>query len=224
MIVDVEYPKIRIVPTAVFRQIGYEPAAQVSAKVRNRVEKRLDQIESIARPAYSMVMRKVDEVRPRSVTIEGVTFDSEVLGHLLVRSDEVAVFALTIGPQIEHLARELTANGASFDAAVVDAIGSALVQKLVKFVQTQAAATAAERGMSVSKRFCPGYCDWNVSQQKGLFALLKDQTPGITLTDDCLMLPHKSMSGLIGFGAKGEQVRNYVPCRNCQMRDCIGRR
>jgi hypothetical protein len=219
----VDYSQIRIVPTAVFRQIGYPPGAKVSEKVQGRVSNRLKQVEAIARPAYSMVMRKVESVRPGSVTIEGITFESEVLGHLLTNSPEVGVFALTVGPEIEEIARDLTNTGASFDAAIVDAIGSALVQKLVKFVQTRSAAAAAERGMAVSKRFCPGYCDWNVSQQKGLFALLHDDTPGITLTEDCLMLPHKSMSGMIGFGAKGEQVRNYVPCRNCQMRDCIGR-
>lgn len=225
MIEQVDYAAIKLMKTAVYRQMGYEVGKPASPKVEQIVNRRLSQAETLVKPSYSLVMRNVKQVNDLSVTIAGnVTFQSEVLGHLLRHSKDVAVFALTIGPEIEALARQLTNEGAGVDAFVVDAIGTCAVQKLVVYLQKRVAAWAVGQGLGVSKRFCPGYCDWSVAEQKGLFELLQDEVPGITLTEHCLMLPHKSMSGLIGIGEAGLQVRNYVPCRNCQMRDCIGRR
>src|ERR1700739_3944538 len=130
-----------------------------------------------------MVIAPVTQVQDVSVTLAGnVTFQSEVLGHLLRHSKGAALFALTIGSGIEALARQLTREGAGVDAFVVDAIGTCAVQKLVVYVQKHVAAWAAAQGLGTSKRFCPGYCDWSVAEQTGLFALLQGEVPGITLT------------------------------------------
>ena len=223
MIEQVDYAALRLLPTAVYRQLGYAPATRPIPRVERMIASKMEQVRSIATPSFSYVMKSIDHVGSASATIDGVTFQSEVLAHLLVNSSEAAVFALTVGSQIEERARELTDQGAQFEAFIVDAIGSCLVQRLVRYVQAWFVKMAAERGQAVSRRFCPGYCDWHVSQQKGVFSLLHDQVPGITLTDHWLMLPHKSMSGIIGVGEVARQVRNYVPCRNCQMKDCIGR-
>jgi hypothetical protein len=43
------------------------------------------------------------------------------------------------------------------------------------------------------------------------------------LTDSYLMLPRKSVSGIIGIGC-GAGVKDYNPCRTCDKRGCPGRR
>ena len=67
------------------------------------------------------------------------------------------------------------------------------------------------------------YCGWHVSAQPALFSLFPEKNPcGIELTDSCLMLPMKSVSGVIGIGP---DVR-YLPytCGICDKKDCYKRR
>jgi hypothetical protein len=45
---------------------------------------------------------------------------------------------------------------------------------------------------------------------------------GVRLTKECLMLPRKSVSGVIGIGPR--EMKNYNPCKTCNKRDCLGRR
>lgn len=62
--------------------------------------------------------------------------------------------------------------------------------------------------------------EWPVSQQPALFALL-DGLPGaigIRLTDSCLMLPSKSVSGFF-FSSES----SFVNCRFCPILDCPNR-
>jgi hypothetical protein len=83
---------------------------------------------------------------------------------------------------------------------------------------------AISQGLSISRRFSPGYCDWEISQQKIIFRALNGNSAGIRLTKGGLMLPQKSISGLIGMGTASHQIENYNPCRTCRKKDCPGRR
>ncbi|MEE3446448.1 MAG: vitamin B12 dependent-methionine synthase activation domain-containing protein, partial [Prevotella sp.] len=68
----------------------------------------------------------------------------------------------------------------------------------------------------------PGYCGWHVSQQQLLFPLFNGQTCGVTLTDSSLMLPIKSVSGIIGVGEKVRRL-DYT-CGLCNFEKCYKRK
>jgi hypothetical protein len=57
-----------------------------------------------------------------------------------------------------------------------------------------------------------------VKDQFKLFSLLPENFCGIRLTDSALMIPIKSVSGIIGIGENVER-KNY-PCEICNMKDC----
>jgi cobalamin-dependent methionine synthase I len=106
-------------------------------------------------------------------------------------------------------------------AAVLDAIGSDAAETLAHVVQDIIAHEV--EGLGISQRFSPGYCDWRVSQQKMVFRAMGGNTAGVRLTDGCLMIPQKSISGIIGIGP-ADKVGNYNPCLTCDKSDCKGRR
>jgi hypothetical protein len=80
---------------------------------------------------------------------------------------------------------------------------------------------AGVSGMKITNRYSPGYCSWNVSEQKKLFSLLPEGCCGITLSASSLMSPIKSISGIIGMG-RSVEFKEYV-CEICSMKDCIFR-
>ena len=207
----------------VLQEIGYYTKRKPPARILSLVDEYIENVNYLISPSYSGVVRDIKSVQGSRVVIEGsVVFESEVLAQLLERCDQVAVFALTIGGHLEETVDQLTDNGLVVQASVLDAIGSAAVESVADFVYGTIREIARARGLYTSRRFSPGYCDWEVGQQKKVFRTVNGDSAGIRLTDGCLMLPRKSISGIIGIGPK--EIANYNPCKGCDKVDCIGRR
>jgi hypothetical protein len=84
--------------------------------------------------------------------------------------------------------------------------------------------SVAERGAHRPGRlrYSPGYCGWHLSGQRALFAALQPEEIGITLRESMLMVPLKSMSGVIvaGLPAIHAFADDYPFCGECRTRGC----
>jgi len=78
-----------------------------------------------------------------------------------------------------------------------------------------------KKGLHITNRFSPGYCGWNVKEQHKLFQLLPPKFCGISLSDSALMIPIKSISGIIGMG--DHVIVSDYPCDVCHEENCIYR-
>ena len=104
---------------------------------------------------------------------------------------------------------------------IVDLIGSEIAEEVAEYVHKKIEQDMRLRGMSITNRYSPGYCNWHVSDQQKLFKILEGKTCGIQLSDSSLMLPLKSISGIIGVGSNVKN-RGYA-CSKCEMDFCIYR-
>jgi len=209
----------------VLYNIGYGADYKPSARIMSLINEYIENAHNLIAPSYSYVIRDIKSVKGSRVVIEGsVTFQSEVIAQLLEQCEKVAVFALTIGNHLEELVAHLAESGVIVQAAVLDAIGSGATEKVADFVQGRIVGVARAQGLCASQRFSPGYCDWNVSEQKKVFQAMNGNSTGIRLTEGCLMLPRKSISGIIGIGPCNGNIENYNPCKSCNKHDCPGRR
>ena len=106
---------------------------------------------------------------------------------------------------------------------VADAVGSVIAERVADRMQESMAAYVADRGYRHTNRFSPGYCGWHVSEQQRLFSLFPQPAPcGVTLTDSSLMLPIKSVSGVIGIGSNVRYL-DYT-CGLCDLANCYKRK
>ena len=207
----------------IFRDIGYAPDAEPSLRMVSLVNEYIENAHQFIAPSFSYIVRDIELVKGISVLLEdGVIFESEVIARLLEKADKVAVFVLTIGNYLEDTAARLAEDGLVLQAAVLDAIGSDASERLADSVESQISEVAHNQGLTISRRFSPGYCDWDVNQQQMIFQTMKGDHAGVLLTDSCLMLPRKSISGIIGIGPS--EIGNYNPCKTCDKHDCVGRR
>jgi hypothetical protein len=136
-------------------------------------------------------------------------------------SAAVAVFVATIGPRLEQTARALLAGGQLLEGFVLDAVGSLAAEAVADATQNEVQAFAAAQGWKTTNRFSPGYCTWETGGQHALFSLLPARPAGVTLNDSALMMPLKSVSGVIGLGPAVE-YRPYR-CELCTLADCHAR-
>jgi len=102
------------------------------------------------------------------------------------------------------LARKAWEAGA--DALIVQAIGAALIEKLMDSVEDEIRAELTD-GETLVSRYSPGYGDFPLAAQSTVLALLDaPRTVGVALTDTLLMVPSKSVSAIIGV-KKGSQTQ-----------------
>ncbi|MFC1985264.1 vitamin B12 dependent-methionine synthase activation domain-containing protein [Chloroflexota bacterium] len=207
----------------VFRDLGYPSGYCPSSRMESLVNDYIENVHQFISPSFSYVVRDIKLVEGTSVLLEdGLIFESGVIARLLEKAEKVAIFILTIGNYLEDTVARLAKDGLVLQAAVLDSIGSDATERLADSTESQISEVAHNQGLTISRRFSPGYCDWDVSQQKMVFRAMKGDYAGVRLTDSCLMIPRKSISGIIGIGSS--EVEEYNPCNNCDKHDCVGRR
>lgn len=209
----------------ILNRIGYEDGNEPSTRILSLVNDYIDNYQEFLAPSYAYTVKDIISTNYNQVKIEGnIVLQSFKLTRLLERCKKVAIFALTIGDSLEEMVDYLARMGLVLKASVLDAIGSGSAEKLAGLVEDKIKAIAAIEGFVISRRFSPGYCDWKVNQQRMLFQALGTLPHGVTLTDSCLMVPQKSVSGIIGLGLPNKEIEKYNPCTSCAKRECPGRR
>lgn len=118
---------------------------------------------------------------------------SSSLAKVLEGCSEALIFAVSCGTATDRLISRLYLQS-SANAFITDAIGSASAEALADLVNKKIC-----DGLSVTKRFSPGYADFPIDFQKPLLERLNAfSTVGISLTNDLLMIPMKSVTAVIG--------------------------
>lgn len=167
----------------------------------------------------------IDELNLQAgtLTVEGVTFQvgSQVCGYLK-EATEAALFLCTAGALFSDEAHALNAAGDFLEAYIIDAIGSLTVERAMDRIHELLAQEQVARGLKITNRYSPGYCNWPLVDQRALFGFVGENPTGIVLSQSCLMHPIKSVSGVIGIGEKAR--RRAYGCVICQNKTCIYRR
>ena len=103
----------------------------------------------------------------------------------------------TLGAGFDALQRRVSATSGA-DALITQAIGAALIEKLMDEVEDKIRCELQPRETLVT-RYSPGYGVFPLTAQRTLLSLI--DTPrkvGVSLTDTLLMVPSKSVSAIIG--------------------------
>ncbi len=151
----------------------------------------------------------LDTARPRGVyqPIDPRTFEEIFEGDggndhetalQVVLEDAVALalFAVTLGKEVSEHIGDCFANGDGADGYILDQVASIAADELVQIARHRYAAEDSGDGAAVLP-YSPGYCGWNVTGQRALFAHLQPGDLGISLNESCLMHPIKSVSGVL---------------------------
>lgn len=139
----------------------------------------------------------------------------------LVKSTRIAMFIGTCGEMVELLSKQLMNEKHLLESLIVDLIGSEIAEGVAGIIHEEIAKYCMNSGLKVTNRYSPGYCDWPVSDQQKLFNIFRGNTFGVHLTLSSLMVPIKSVSGIIGIG---EEVRNQdYACAGCTSTNCLYR-
>ena len=148
-------------------------------------------------------------------------FTGMIIASQLRKSSMAAIFLATTGEELANISRSLMEEGDMLAAYIMDVIGSELVESAIESMHNALEEEMAKSGLSVTNRFSPGYCDWDLKSQQYILELMPDNFCGISLTESSLMIPVKSVSGIIGIGK--DVSRMPYSCSRCDSENCIYR-
>ena len=191
-----------------------------------------EKIKNMWEEAYSKVdirvgyfILPIDQFKWQQTTLKcgKVKFLSgKIITNQLRNSQTVAVFAGTAGATFDVWSKQLFDQGDFPEGYIADMMGSEIVEAAIDWLEVKIQEILIPLSQKMTNRFSPGYCGWNVQEQFKLFSLLPENFCGITLTSSALMVPIKSVSGIIGIGETVKKI-NY-PCDVCTMKNCYRRR
>jgi hypothetical protein len=214
---DFPFASLNISSEIISREMGYTD--------KNIKPSILDQMESIVDQANDKVFASGGFlIWPMVVVDENIIINEKKFSvgnkllHYLKGSEFAAVFICTSGAQLDQWASELNAGDDLLGSYIVDTLGSIIAEKIADDLQDQIRQLAKENYLSITNRYSPGYCDWHVSEQQKLFKLVPEKPCGVVLTESSLMIPKKSVSGIIGLG-KDLKIQPYQ-CDLCHQTNC----
>lgn len=190
--IDVSRPMVLL-------RLGYRRPAQVPERTARLIDEIMEKGRSLLRPRAIYGTFDASTPEPRLNVIGGtLRARSASLHERLHGCRRAVLFAATIGPEVETWCHDLTQDGQMTRGLLADAFASSAAIALGLEVEGIAARALAEEGLVAMKRYAPGYGDWSLADQAGLCGLLDAGRIGIALTEEFLMIPAKSISGVIG--------------------------
>jgi hypothetical protein len=151
-----------------------------------------------------------------TVEVAGVTFRSRVLRRNLDQAQKVFPFIMTAGLALEAAA---ASSGDLLKQYYLEEIANIALGNGAAWL----AARLAERwGFPGLASMDPGSLeDWPITEQPKLFSIFGDteRLIGVRLTDSMLMVPRKSISGILFPSEEG-----FTSCQLCEREKCPGRR
>ena len=180
----------------------------------------LDELNSICKPQYiyaiypGMVKDNVsiqigDNRLKLGKTI--VSYLSEV--------EYFCVFVTTAGQEYDSYKKKLRADGELLKEFIADSIGSVIAEACVSRISEE---LSAKQNIEHTYPYSPGYCGWKLKEQQILFGMLPNKPCGVELTESCLMMPIKSISGIFGLGRNIQ--RKAYGCTICENINCYKRK
>lgn len=205
------YDDLQINPEDVYDAMGYHGALPDEA-TQHETQAIIDDVQRWLRPQFCFFVRQALPA-----------FDiGRIIERQLRGSEAYTLFICTSGVEFEAYQQQLKQADDMVRVFIADSLGSVIAEKCADQMEITLQESIDKLGWHHTNRFSPGYCGWHVSQQQLLFPLFEGHTCGVRLTDSSLMLPIKSVSGIIGLG---REVRHLdYTCGLCNFEKCYKRR
>ncbi len=176
------------------RYLGAKTEDQEAERLLRKV---LDDYRSVFSPRHVTAFFPVESVDP-VVTFVGtdVQLEGESIRRHFSGATEGLFSAFTLGIAFDKKVRELSLSHPS-ESVALNAIGSAYAERKADELLKEVRLQKEREGFKTTFRFCPGYGDLPLKTNIAIAsALAAGKRIGLTVTEDGLLLPVKSIVGV----------------------------
>lgn len=212
-------------PASVLAGLGIPRSKQPGERTQSMVENAMKLYQAKADPVGIILEIGKDEFMALFEG-EGLNDRSSPVYPICRNSDNLALFAVTIGREICEEISRLFDQREFAPGSILDSIASEGTENTAQMIENTYRRYLLEQNRFNSGhgllRFSPGYCGWHVSGQKKLFNFLRPGEIAITLNESYLMQPLKSITGVIISGGKNifDFEDTFPFCKECATHTC----
>ena len=192
----------------IYSRLGYAKGktaldSQNKKKIDFYIEKALEKISlkaSISRlPLLNTEKNMVN-------LVSGISFQSKDLSELFAGSQEVLFMGATAGRDIAETI-SVYSKGKDVTAAVVyDALASEMTDAALDWVTRFFSNSLRRENKGLTKRrYSAGYGDFELRNQKTIYEVLELEKLGVSITEEFLLIPEKTVTALAGIKAINEK-------------------
>ena len=160
--------------------------------IREKLDSLIETIAPVMNPKALYSVSFVDKIEGDQVTIGDTVFTSKVVRMNLEQVGRVFPYIVTAGSELDGV--ELSKRQS---AMLLDQVKTVVVSNAYQYLRIH---LAEKYGIKKLSSVAPGRLDeWPLTQQRELFSLFGDNVDriGVRLTKTCLMVPVKTVSGLL---------------------------
>lgn len=207
----------------VLRYLGYKDQ-EFDKNIFNLIEVCCSEVIAISkeRSVYGIfdIERKNDKISLLGSTL--ILKNIDIKNHLS-NSDKCVVMAVTLGIELDsriaYYSRFNITKG-----LIMDACANTAIENLCDELQTQIMEEALKDNLHITNRYSPGYGDFSIGIQNDILNVLEAYKKiGLSVTENSILLPRKSVTALIGITNIVTPKPDYK-CIDCKNEDCDFRR
>lgn len=185
----------------IYQRLGFRKAtSQISSKTQKETDHIITQAASLISLRGSFLRLSITENSNGKISLAGdVTFHSKKLSVFLRNCKEAVLMGATAGNEIMDAIKEKSAQGDLQAAVIYDATASEMADAALDWIMDYInQLIRRERKTLLPRRFSAGYADFDLSNQKIMHQLLALEKIGVRITNECILLPEKSVTALSG--------------------------
>ena len=198
----------------VLRYLGYK-GQDIDENMASIIEECREEIKKVITPR---VIYTYKNIKPNK---EGVEVDTtnlilrgdDIREHLK-NSNECVLMAVTLGNEVEKKTRLYEKINLT-KALILDACATTAVEEICDIVEDRVKEEAVVSGMDITFRYSPGYGDLPLDVQSSFLRALDAQKKiGLTVSENNLLFPRKSVTAIIGIVNQGIKKKEKS-CKEC---------
>jgi len=183
LVKEVRDVKIEFNEKRFLRLVGHKKKT-VNSTLETLIAKEKKKLDHLLHPAFLYGILDYEETNRHPI------FD---------KAAKVVLCLCTIGSKLEKEVENLTKKNDLLKALILDSLGSESVEQIAIQADRKIAEEALKMNLWPSKRFSPGYREWDLKEQRFIFKNLPARKIGIKLNESCMMIPRKSISFRVNF-------------------------
>lgn len=208
---------ININENEVLRYLEYK-GQDINDNLKNTINECIKLAKEKINPRYILrvypILRKKEN---NEIEIKGsnLKFSSKDIYKLLENCDECIIIATTIGMEIEKEIRKYSYTELT-KSIILDACATTAIEEFCDLIQENLKLKLSNQGKYITNRYSPGYGDLSIDANIEIINILNSSKEiGLTITENKIMIPRKSVIAIIGISNSNVEVESRS-CLNCK--------
>ena len=189
---------------AVYRRLGYRGGiTKVDERKREEIDRYIEYATSLVSLKGGGLRVPLERVDPPLIVLgAGVDIRSAKLAGFLNGCKEALFIGSTAGGAVMDAIRKDTEEGDMTRGVVIDAVASEMTDAALDWIMGFFNRLLARENARLTRgRFSAGYGDFLLENQKMMYDMLKLDRIGVTINENFILIPEKSVTAVVGIHA-----------------------